>query len=81
MGRVKCNRCQKAKSKSDFNGKPKHLLKKPDEPEGKRADETEEAKKPLTERAGDWVCVHCRNLNFSFRKVCNRCQIARSEHE
>jgi hypothetical protein len=28
MGRVKCNRCQKQKSKSDFNGKPKHLLKK-----------------------------------------------------
>jgi hypothetical protein len=28
MGRVKCNRCQKIKTKSDFNGKPKHLLKR-----------------------------------------------------
>lgn len=27
-GRVKCNRCSKAKSKTDFNGKPKHLLKR-----------------------------------------------------
>ena len=27
-GRLKCNRCQKVKSKQDFNGKPKHLLKK-----------------------------------------------------
>ena len=28
-GRVRCNRCTKQKSKTDFNGKPKHLLKKP----------------------------------------------------
>ena len=34
-------------------------------------------KKPLTERVGDWVCGNCKNLNFSFRKVCNRCQITR----
>ena len=27
LGRVKCNRCQKPKSKLDANGKPKHLLK------------------------------------------------------
>jgi hypothetical protein len=27
-GRVKCNRCSKIKTKQDFNGKPKHLLKK-----------------------------------------------------
>ena len=25
---MKCNRCNKQKSKGDFNGKPKHLLKK-----------------------------------------------------
>ena len=22
----------------------------------------------------DWVCVMCNNLNFSFRKKCNRCK-------
>lgn len=27
-----------------------------------------------THRAGDWVCILCSNLNYSFRKVCNRCQ-------
>lgn len=27
-GRVRCNRCTKQKAKTDFNGKPKHLLKK-----------------------------------------------------
>jgi hypothetical protein len=26
-GRPKCNRCLKQKSKQDFNGKPKHLLR------------------------------------------------------
>jgi hypothetical protein len=24
-------------------------------------------------RAGDWVCLICNNLNFSFRNECNRC--------
>jgi len=26
-------------------------------------------------RAGDWVCLLCNNLNYSFRNVCNRCQV------
>jgi hypothetical protein len=25
-------------------------------------------------RLNDWVCVICNNLNFSFRKKCNRCK-------
>lgn len=25
-------------------------------------------------RDGDWVCINCNNLNFSFRKKCNRCK-------
>jgi len=25
-------------------------------------------------RDGDWVCYNCNNLNFSFRKKCNRCK-------
>lgn len=29
--------------------------------------------KCFVEREGDWICVHCKNLNFSFRAVCNRC--------
>ncbi len=30
--------------------------------------------KPFTERSGDWVCSSCKNLNFAFRIICNRCQ-------
>lgn len=30
--------------------------------------------KTFTERSGDWICNSCRNLNFAFRTLCNRCQ-------
>ncbi len=38
-------------------------------------------KKPFVERVGDWVCIKCKNLNFSFRMVCNRCQLSKIESE
>lgn len=37
--------------------------------------------KVFKERAGDWVCFKCNNLNFSFRVICNRCKIDKSESE
>lgn len=33
----------------------------------------EKTKFPLEIRVGDWICLYCNNLNFSFRKKCNRC--------
>jgi hypothetical protein len=27
----------------------------------------------------DWVCLKCNNLNFSFRKKCNRCKVQSRE--
>ena len=38
-------------------------------------------KKPFVERVGDWVCIKCKNLNFSFRVVCNRCQLPKAESD
>ena len=35
----------------------------------------------FSERVGDWVCFNCKNLNFSFRTVCNRCQLSKEESE
>lgn len=36
-------------------------------------------------REGDWTCFNCKNLNFSFRKKCNRCKISKclsdNQHE
>ena len=70
--RIKCNRCGKIKDDNttmvqrlDFeNLKPKNP----------------EKKKQLQERIGDWICLKCRNLNFSFRVACNRCQSSKSEN-
>jgi Zn-finger in Ran binding protein and others len=38
-------------------------------------------KKPFVERFGDWVCIKCKNLNFSFRVICNRCQLTKIESD
>lgn len=39
--------------------------------------QAQQAKRILTERVGDWVCLNCNNLNFSFRDFCNRCDMDR----
>lgn len=35
--------------------------------------------KPFVERSGDWVCLGCKNLNFAFRKKCNRCKLPKTQ--
>ena len=35
--------------------------------------------RPFTERAGDWICKNCKNLNFAFRNECNRCKMAKKD--
>ena len=37
--------------------------------------------KPFTERTGDWFCSSCKNLNFAFRMVCNRCHLSKAESQ
>lgn len=38
-------------------------------------------KKSFVERDGDWTCFYCKNLNFSFRKKCNRCSALKDNSE
>jgi hypothetical protein len=55
--------------------KPKLINKKKREqigPDGKK-------KKVLIERSGDWLCPKCKNLNFTFRLKCNRCQLSKQD--
>ena len=33
----------------------------------------------LKERKGDWICKLCYNLNFGFRKKCNRCNFPKEQ--
>ena len=35
--------------------------------------------KSIIERKGDWICFFCKNFNFSFREICNRCQKSKYE--
>ena len=37
--------------------------------------------KTFVEREGDWSCYRCKNLNFSFRDICNKCQMSKDESE
>ena len=39
------------------------------------------SKKPFIERPGDWICCNCQNLNFAFRKNCNRCHLSKNESQ
>ena len=32
-----------------------------------------------SERVGDWVCLNCENVNYGFRKECNRCSLLRTD--
>lgn len=47
----------------------------------KNLDINKKKKKPFIEREGDWVCHRCKNLNFSFRLTCNRCNLTKDENE
>jgi DNA-directed RNA polymerase subunit M/transcription elongation factor TFIIS len=41
----------------------------------------QQLKKMTKERAGDWTCQRCGNHNFSFRYVCNKCQLTLEEND
>lgn len=38
-------------------------------------------KQEFVEREGDWSCYRCKNINFSFREICNKCQFSKVESE
>jgi len=44
-------------------------------------DNNKEKRSSIVERQGDWVCVRCKNLNFSFRVVCNRCKLSKNDSQ
>ena len=37
--------------------------------------------KNFKEREGDWECSKCKNLNYCFRKKCNRCHCDKNESQ
>ena len=76
--RNKCNRCKLDKSPI-LNSKKKivgngigNINKNIFEGKGQ---------KQFSEREGDWICFNCKNVNFSFRIICNRCQLPKNESD
>jgi len=61
--RNKCNRCGIIK-------KPKNIIDLKLKIGNKEFNE-----KQINNKKGDWICLNCRNLNYSFRTFCNRCKI------
>ena len=65
--RNKCNRCGIVK-------RPKKILDLKQKFESKEIKEIKN-RNDNNNKEGDWICFNCRNLNYSFRNVCNRCKI------
>jgi hypothetical protein len=68
LARVKCNRCGVIKFENAVRKLDFDMKPKQFE------------KKKLQERDGDWNCSRCKNLNFSFRVICNRCNSSKTEN-
>lgn len=66
--RTKCNRCKVLRLPENILGYKFKKKSKGDEGDSKNKKKERERKK------NDWFCVNCRNLNYAFRKVCNRCK-------
>ena len=93
--RTKCNRCRKNKSpkinKSKiYNNNNKNVnVNVENNNENKKNNSTssfivnndKKSQKYFSERIGDWICFYCKNLNFAFRKLCNRCQLPKETSE
>ncbi len=47
----------------------------------KQSENEKKKKKPFIEREGDWICTKCKNLNFSFRNSCNRCNLIKKKNK
>jgi len=82
--RVKCNRCGARKKPKRFVENKiekeieiKEVKDDKDEKDEKEIMETKDmkSKKEKHNKKGDWICSNCKNLNYSFRTVCNRCRI------
>ena len=68
--RNKCNRCGIPKQ-------PKKIIR--NKINFENCEIIENIIKP--EHKVDWCCFNCKNMNFSFRQICNRCQMQKIDSE
>ena len=65
--RIKCNRCGELKKPKKITTNLKLKMKN----EQKDNNQSDNQNK-------DWICSYCKNFNYSFRNICNRCKIPKS---
>ena len=46
-----------------------------------KKEERRKKKNNFVKREGDWICYKCKNLNFAFRNLCNKCKLPKEESE
>ena len=67
--RIKCNRCgQLKKPKKISNLKLKMKKNQNEQKDNNKSDNQNK----------DWICCYCKNFNYSFRNICNRCKIPKT---
>ena len=71
--RITCNRCLNIKMPKTIEEINRIRKEKEEKKKNKK-------KKKIKIQKSDWLCLNCKNLNYGFRKKCNRCQIERQDH-
>ena len=80
--RSKCNRCKIAKNNQKNKNLQKINFDKKNIQISNQTNQNDLLLKPkFSERVGDWFCFKCKNLNFSFRTFCNRCQLSKEDSD
>ena len=65
--RIKCNRCGELKKPKKITTNLK-LKMKIGQKDNNQSDN----------QSKDWICFYCKNFNYSFRDICNRCKIPKT---
>ena len=82
--RSKCNRCKIGKNNKKNKNQQKinvNFEKKNTQISNQNNQNNLLLKQKFSERVGDWFCFKCKNLNFSFRTICNRCQLSKEDSD
>jgi len=68
--RNKCNRCGEIKNSKKINNL-KFKMKKDKKYNNQNDNQNDNQNK-------DWICSYCKNFNYSFRNICNKCNIPKT---
>ena len=68
--RRKCNRCGQTKRPKKIKNNIQNTSL-----DNNNNNDDNNNDKPQRNKKEDWTCIYCKNLNYSFRKICNKCKV------